>query len=75
MLQQVSGSDLLLDPAKNFLKTLENFYPIGRNGLHRYNNMDHSILSGLKTAELIIHGRDKEDIWKINTEQEYHEKK
>lgn len=61
---------------KDFLSSFSNLYCIGRNGQHRYNNMDHSILCGLKSAEHIISPTfDKNDIWNINTEQSYHEKK
>lgn len=70
------GSYKDFDKLREYLKSLDNLYPVGRNGMHRYNNMDHSILSGLKTADLIISGgSDKESIWQINTEQEYHEEK
>jgi len=54
-----------------FLNSLENLQSIGRNGLHRYNNMDHSILTGLLAAKN-IEGANF-DLWQVNTEEEYHE--
>ena len=57
-----------------YLNSIENLYCIGRNGQHRYNNMDHSMLTGLVTAENIINKvKDKSEIWNVNTEKEYHE--
>lgn len=59
-----------------FLNGFENLYCIGRNGQHRYNNMDHSMLTAIRAAEIIKNGnKDKSDIWKVNTEKVYHEKK
>lgn len=58
---------------KPFLDSLENMQTIGRNGLHRYNNMDHSILTGLRAAKN-IEGANY-DLWQVNTEEEYHEVK
>lgn len=63
------------DKIKNFVDSFENLFLIGRNGAHRYNNMDHSILSGLTAADNIINNiGDKSNLWEINTEDEYHEK-
>ncbi|NLH38575.1 MAG: NAD(P)/FAD-dependent oxidoreductase [Elusimicrobia bacterium] len=64
-----------IDRIKDFLNGIKNLYPIGRNGMHRYNNMDHSMLTGIKAAECILNNTDKTEIWDINTEQEYQEKK
>lgn len=62
------------DLVKDYLKSLENLYPVGRNGMHKYNNTDHSMLTAIASVENIIHGiPDKEAIWQINTEEEYHE--
>ncbi len=56
------------------LDKISNLYCIGRNGQHRYNNMDHSMLTGLIAADNIINGiKDKENIWSVNTESDYHE--
>ena len=58
-----------------FLNNIENLYAIGRNGMHRYNNSDHSMLTAMAAVENIIAGNnDKAGIWEINTEEEYHEK-
>ncbi len=59
---------------RNWLDTISNLYCIGRNGQHRYNNMDHSMLSAMCAANLIGSGSDdKSRLWDINTEAEYHE--
>ena len=63
------------DKIKSYLNRIENLYCIGRNGQHRYNNMDHSILTGIKAAQAINNEIKKEDIWNVNTENEYHETK
>ena len=70
------GSYYRLDKVKDFLNSIENLYCIGRNGQHRYNNMDHSMMTGMLTVENIKNGiSDKENIWSVNTEEEYHETK
>jgi protoporphyrinogen oxidase len=59
---------------QHFLNKIDNLYLIGRNGMHRYNNSDHSMLTAMAAVENIINGRkDKKNIWEINTEDEYHE--
>ena len=58
---------------QTFLDGIENLYPVGRNGMHRYNNMDHSMLSAMRTVDCISGHGEKSAIWKINAEQEYHE--
>lgn len=59
-----------------FLNSVPNLYPVGRNGMHRYNNMDHSMLSAIRTVECILGDReDKAAIWDVNVEKEYHEGK
>ena len=59
---------------KEYLNNIDNLYCIGRNGMHRYNNMDHSIESGIVCANNIINNiKDKENIWSINTDIDYHE--
>ncbi|MCX7648709.1 MAG: NAD(P)/FAD-dependent oxidoreductase, partial [Elusimicrobiales bacterium] len=69
------GSYENFDVVKNYLDKIENLYPVGRNGMHRYNNMDHSMLTAIEAVRCILEGRDKKDIWNINTEKEYHEDK
>jgi protoporphyrinogen oxidase len=56
---------------RQYLKTFSNLQTIGRNGLHRYNNQDHSMLTGIYAARNII--GEKYDVWSVNTEMEYHE--
>ena len=61
---------------KKYLDTLENLYCIGRNGQHRYNNMDHSILTAIESVKVFFDKNlGKEVIWSVNTEKEYHESK
>jgi protoporphyrinogen oxidase len=60
-----------LEVVSGWLKTLENFQTVGRNGLHRYNNQDHSMLSAIYAAENIL-GADH-DVWNVNVERSYHE--
>lgn len=70
------GSYDKLEEIKKFTDGFENLFLIGRNGMHRYNNMDHSMLSAMAAVENIIKGiKSKENIWVINAEDEYHEKK
>lgn len=60
----------------SFLNKFDNLYCIGRNGQHRYNNMDHSMLTAIYAARSIKSGdSDKTKIWNVNTEKEYHEQK
>lgn len=57
---------------RDFLDDYENLYCIGRNGQHRYNNMDHSMLTAFECAKGIISNcKCKDSIWKVNTEEEY----
>lgn len=61
---------------KQYTDTFENLYLIGRNGMHKYNNSDHSMLTAMTAVDNIVAGaRDKKNIWEINTEMEYHEEK
>jgi protoporphyrinogen oxidase len=62
------------DRVKAYLNQIGNLYPIGRNGMHRYNNQDHSMLTAKSAVNSIVnHGGGKEDIWRINADDEYHE--
>jgi protoporphyrinogen oxidase len=56
-----------------YLDRFSNLYPIGRNGMHRYNNQDHSMLTAAAAVDSIAGGAPKHDIWNINTEESYHE--
>ncbi len=59
-----------------FTDSLENLFLIGRNGMHRYNNQDHSMLAAMAAVDNIVSGRtSKDNIWKVNAEQDYHEEK
>ncbi len=63
-----------IDKLINYLDTIPNLYCIGRNGQHRYNNMDHSMVTAFEAVKNIVNGvSDKSNIWSVNTEQEYHE--
>jgi hypothetical protein len=59
---------------REFLDKLSNLFVIGRNGMHRYNNQDHSMLTAMEAVDNIKSGRQtKTNIWAVNTEQDYHE--
>lgn len=59
---------------KDYLNSFSNLQPIGRGGLYKYNNMDHSIYSGMLAARNFLKGANY-DIWEINEDAEYHEEK
>jgi len=64
------------DELRAFTDTFENLFLIGRNGMHKYNNQDHSMLTAMQAVENVLAGvKDKSNLWTINTEQEYHEDK
>jgi len=64
------------DMVRNFTDTIENLFLIGRNGMHRYNNMDHSMLTAMIAVENIVNGvKSKDNIWGVNAEEDYHEEK
>ncbi|MBW4645955.1 MAG: NAD(P)/FAD-dependent oxidoreductase [Goleter apudmare HA4340-LM2] len=56
---------------RNFLDTIENLQTTGRNGMHRYNNQDHSMLTGLLAAKNVL--GEEHDLWEVNTERSYYE--
>jgi protoporphyrinogen oxidase len=61
---------------RDFVDRYENLFLIGRNGMHKYNNQDHSMLTAMTAVDNIVAGRrDKSNIWAVNTEMEYHEHK
>ncbi|HWQ97889.1 MAG TPA: NAD(P)/FAD-dependent oxidoreductase [Clostridia bacterium] len=65
-----------IDTVKSYLDTIDNLYCLGRNGQHRYNNMDHSMATAFEAVENIVSGVNRRDnVWSVNTEQSYHEKK
>jgi protoporphyrinogen oxidase len=61
-----------LDTIRNFLRTVPNLHLAGRNGMHRYNNQDHSMLTGMLAARNVA-GAGSYDLWKINADSDYHE--
>ena len=64
------------DELREWLDPFENLFLVGRNGMHKYNNQDHSMLTAIMAVENILAGRtDKSNLWDVNTEEEYHEKK
>ncbi|MCK5018431.1 MAG: NAD(P)/FAD-dependent oxidoreductase, partial [Candidatus Peribacteraceae bacterium] len=70
------GSYDNLHVVKDFATQFENMFLIGRNGMHRYNNQDHSMLTAMKAVDNICEGRvDSSNIWEVNAEEEYHEEK
>ena len=60
-----------VDALRRVLGAFRNLQTIGRNGMHRYNNQDHSMLTGLLAAENVL-GADH-DLWNVNTERSYYE--
>ncbi len=64
------------DELRAYLDSFENLFLTGRNGMHRYNNQDHSMLTAMVAVENILAGRtDKSNLWEVNTEDEYLEEK
>lgn len=59
-----------LDTIKGYVATLQNFHTIGRNGLHRYNNQDHAMLTGMYAVRNMLFN-EQNDLWQVNAEQEY----
>jgi len=61
---------------REYVDRFDNLYLVGRNGMHRYNNQDHSMLTAMLCVDNIVEGRvDKSNIWDVNTEEDYHEEK
>jgi protoporphyrinogen oxidase len=64
------------DELRKFTDGFENLFLVGRNGMHKYNNQDHSMLTAMAVVDGIVAGHvDKASVWGINSEQEYHERK
>ena len=62
------------DELRDYVDDIENLFLIGRNGMHRYNNQDHSMLAAMTAVDNILTGRkDKSNIWSVNAEADYHE--
>jgi len=64
------------EEVKQYINQFENLFLVGRNGMHKYNNQDHSMLTAMTAVDNIVEGRtDKSNIWALNSEMEYHESK
>jgi protoporphyrinogen oxidase len=71
-----TGAYEQFETVRAFLDGFKNLFPIGRNGMHKYNNSDHSMLTAMTAVDNIVAGvHDKSNLWAINTEMEYHETK
>ena len=65
-----------IDDLIDYINTIENLYCVGRNGQHRYNNIDHSMVTSFEAVKCIVNNnKDKSAVWNVNTEKEYHETK
>lgn len=70
------GSYNQLSVVRDFAVQFSNLFLIGRNGMHRYNNQDHSMLTAMTAVDNIVAGRsDHQNIWEVNVEPTYHEEK
>lgn len=70
------GTYAQFDTVRGYLDSFSNLYCIGRNGQHRYNNMDHSMMTAMEAVKLFnANSGDKAAVWNVNTEEEYHEQK
>jgi len=64
------------DEIVQHMERYENLFLVGRNGMHKYNNQDHSMLTAMMAVDNIVNGvKSKQNLWEVNTEQEYHEQK
>ena len=64
--------DTRVSRIRSWLDGLDNYIQVGRNGLHRYNNSDHSMLTAMRAVDNLVNGADH-DIWAVNAESAYHE--
>jgi hypothetical protein len=70
------GTYTRFDELREYLDYFENLFLVGRNGMHKYNNQDHSMLTAMTAVDNIAAGiTGKSNIWAVNTEMEYHEEK
>ncbi len=59
---------------RSYTDEINNLYLIGRNGMHKYNNQDHSMLTAMTAVDNLIAGiNSRESVWDVNTEEDYHE--
>jgi protoporphyrinogen oxidase len=70
------GTYARFDELKSYVDRFDNLFLVGRNGMHKYNNQDHSMLTAMSVVDGLAAGHvNKASLWEINTEQEYHEEK
>ena len=70
------GSYSRFDVIRKYTDSFENLFLVGRNGMHKYNNQDHSMLTAMTAVDNIAAGiTDKANLWAVNTEMEYHDEK
>jgi protoporphyrinogen oxidase len=70
------GSYAKFATIRGYVDLFENLFLVGRNGMHKYNNQDHSMLTAMTAVDNLVAGiKDKSNLWDINTEEEYHEEK
>ena len=70
------GAYSRFEEVREYLDAFPNLFLVGRNGMHKYNNQDHSMLTAMEAVDNILAGRtDKSNLWRVNTEMEYHESK
>ncbi len=70
------GTYARFDELRAYFDSFENLFLVGRNGMHKYNNQDHSMLTAMTAVDNILAGiTDKSNLWAVNTEMEYHEEK
>lgn len=68
------GSYARFDVVREYLESIQNLFPVGRNGMHRYNNQDHSMLTAKMAVDNILAGvTGKANIWAVNVDDDYHE--
>ena len=61
---------------RDYMDAISNLFLVGRNGMHRYNNQDHSMLTARCAAQAILENSiDKTPLWEVNVDDEYHEEK
>ena len=66
----------MTDKVRAYVDPIENLFLMGRNGMHKYNNMDHSMLAAMEVAKCIReNSTDKTALWSVNSEEDYHEGK
>jgi len=62
-----------VDTIRNVLENCPGLHLVGRNGMHKYNNQDHAMMTAMLTAKNIMAGKQIYDVWKVNQDAEYHE--